>query len=329
MTQNKNLNILFTSAGRRVELIKHFKEIYEELRIDGMLFTTDVKSNSPAGFISDKHILVPRVDSKDYISKLLEVCKEHQISLLIPLIDTELVLLSTYKKSFEDIGVKVLISDVRTHEICNDKGLTAQFFASKGFGTPKSYNINKELKNENIDNRLLIKPAKGSSSIGVHILTTIDELKFYSENIEEPILQEFIEGDEYTIDIFTDFEGNILTAVPRLRIETRAGEVSKGKTVKNPLLIQKAKELVSALPGAMGCITVQCFLTKDNEVKFIEINPRFGGGVPLSLAAGADYAKYLIESLANRVISFDINDWENNLLMLRYDAAVFVNEDKQ
>ncbi|WP_431810306.1 ATP-grasp domain-containing protein [Lysinibacillus capsici] len=327
MSQNKQLNILFTSVGRRVELIKHFKNIYNELSIDGMIVSTDIKNNAPAGYVSDKHLLVPRVDSKDYINSLLKICKEYHISFLVPLIDTELILLSSHKESFENIGVKVLISDVHTHEICNDKILTSNFFSNNGFDTPKLYNIEKALGNGSIARPLLIKPAKGSSSVGVHKITNIDDLNFYSKIITDPILQEFVEGQEYTIDVFTDFDGNVLTAVPRLRIETRAGEVSKGRTEKNPHLIRKAKELVSALPGAKGCITVQCFLTHQNEIKFIEINPRFGGGAPLSLAAGADYAKYLMDVLINGKSSFDINNWRDGLLMLRYDAAVFVDGD--
>ncbi|QDQ01318.1 ATP-grasp domain-containing protein [Lysinibacillus fusiformis] len=327
MSENKPLNILFTSSGRRVELIKHFKSIYHELNVEGEILTVDLKSNSPAGKISDKHILVPRVDSKDYVISLLEICKENRISLLIPLIDTELILLANYKKDFENIGVKLLISDLKTHEICNDKKLTAEFFASNGFDAPKVYEIDAELNKEQLEQPLLIKPAKGSSGIGVHILDQFEELVFYAKHVQDPILQELIKGEEYTIDVFTDFDGQVLTAVPRLRIETRAGEVSKGKTIRNSTLIQKATEVVNALPGVFGCITVQCFLTENNEVKFIEINPRFGGGAPLSLAAGADYAKYLVESLLNKGVSFNIDDWENNLLMLRYDAAVFVTEE--
>lgn len=327
MNQNKPLNILFTSSGRRVELIKHFKSIYDELNVEGKVLTADLKDNSPAGKISDKHVLVPRVDSENYITTLLRVCKEHQISLLIPLIDTELILLSNHKKDFENIGVKLLISDPKTHEICNDKILTANFFALNGFDTPKVYSIDEEIQKGKLEQPLLIKPSKGSSGIGVHIVKQSEELEFYAKYLQEPILQELIKGEEYTIDVFTDFDGQVLTAVPRLRIETRAGEVSKGKTICNSLLIQKATDVVNALPGAFGCITVQCFLTENNKVKFIEINPRFGGGAPLSLVAGADYAKYLVETLLNKDVSFNIDHWQKNLLMLRYDAAVFVSED--
>lgn len=322
-----SINILFTSSGRRVELVKHFKRVIKDLGVNGNVITVDLKDTSPAGKISDKHILVPRVDSKEYIPSLLKICTENNIDLIIPLIDTELILLAENKSVFEAIGVKLLISDVKTHKICNDKILTFKFFKENNFDTPKMYDIEQHLQRTAFEKELLIKPAKGSSGIGVNKIRTLEELEFYSKNLKEPILQELIKGEEYTIDVFTNFDGKVLTAVPRLRIETRAGEVSKGKTCRNQLLIKKATEVVNALPNAFGCITVQCFLTKENDVKFIEINPRFGGGAPLSLAAGADYAKYLIESLLHKKPSFDITKWQDNLLMLRYDAAIFVNEE--
>lgn len=326
-TMKNNINILFTSSGRRVELVKHFMSVIKGLDVNGKVITVDIKDNSPAGKVADKHILVPRVNSEDYIPNLLKICKENCIDLLIPLIDTELLLLAENKDHFEAIGVKLLLSDVKVHEICNDKQLTAKFFEENNFGTPKIYDIKKQLDSPTLEGELLIKPSKGSSGFGVHKVSNKEELKFYSENLNDPILQEFIRGEEYTIDVFTDLKGKVLTAVPRLRIETRAGEVSKGKTCYNRLLIDKATEVVNALANAIGCITVQCFLTENNDVKFIEINPRFGGGAPLSLTAGADYAKYLVETLLNREPSFDITRWQNNLLMLRYDAAIFLEEE--
>lgn len=323
----KSVNILFTSSGRRVELIQHFKATYKKLGLDGLVVTADLKDNSPAGKISDVHVLVPRVNDPNYINTLLGICEQYEIDLVIPLIDTELILLAENKHVFAERNIKLLISSVETHEICNDKILSTQFFEDAGFGVPKTYNIEEVLSEKEILQPLLIKPANGSSGIGVNKVDTLEELAFFAKHLNNPILQELVEGNEYTIDVYTDFEGNVLTTVPRLRIETRAGEVSKGKTIRNELLMDQAKKVVEALPSAFGCITVQCFLTKDNEVKFIEINPRFGGGAPLSLQAGADYATYLLESVAYGESNFKLDNWTNNLLMLRYDAAIFIEEE--
>ena len=321
-------NILFTSSGRRVSLIKRFKNVLNELNLEGKIITADVKKTSPAGFISDDHVLVPRVTTNEYIPNLLKICTEKNISLIIPLIDTELVTLAENKMLFEEIGVHVLVSSNEVNEICYDKRSTAKFFNKFNIDSPKEYKIDQVLKNENMEVPLLIKPAKGSSSVGVNVINSLKELEFFSKYLEEPILQELIVGEEYTIDVLVDFNGNVITAIPRLRMETRAGEVSKGMTVRNSILINKAIDLVKKLPGAVGCITVQCFLTPESEVKFIEINPRFGGGFPLSLEAGADFPRFIIESILGLESDLNMNNWTDGLVMLRYDDEIYVKKDQ-
>ncbi|MGM0889321.1 MAG: ATP-grasp domain-containing protein [Bacillota bacterium] len=317
--------VLFTSSGRRVSLIQHFKEMLHNMNVDGKIITADLNKTSPAGFIADVHVTVPSVLSDDYISSLLYICREHNVSLIVPLIDTELSVLSQNKEFFEAIGVTVLVSSPYVNEICFDKRKTAQFFIEAGFDTPNEYDIQDVINQDNIVYPYLIKPAKGSSSVGVYKIKNKKELEFFYEYLNEPVLQELVVGEEYTIDVLTDFNGEVITAVPRLRMETRAGEVSKGRTVRNFLLIEKAKEIVAKLPGAVGCITLQCFLTENNEVKFTEINPRFGGGFPLSLEAGADFPRHLVESLLGVKSDLDVNKWRDGLVMLRYDDAIFVN----
>ncbi|MFJ7680012.1 ATP-grasp domain-containing protein [Peribacillus sp. NPDC097198] len=320
--------VLFTSSGRRVSLIKHFKEVFKKISLNGKIITADCKRTSPAGFIADIHVIVPHVMSENYITTLLSICQKHNVSLIVPLIDIELEILSLHKNLFEEIGVTVLVSSPAVNEICLNKRKTSKFFIEAGFDTPKEYNINEIINQGNANYPLLIKPASGSSSIGVYKIYNKKELEFFSEYLDDPILQELIVGEEYTIDVLVDFKGNVITAVPRLRMETRAGEVSKGMTVRNHLLIEKTTEMVSKLHGLIGCITVQCFLTENREVKFIEINPRFGGGFPLSLEAGADFPRYLIESLLGIESNLNVDNWREGLVMLRYDESIFVDREE-
>lgn len=135
-----------------------------------------------------------------------------------------------------------------------------------------------------------------------------------------------MQGEEYTLDILVDFDGNARCIVPRLRIETRAGEVSKGITVKHPGIIAAGRKVAEALPGALGCITVQCFLTRSGDIVFIEINPRFGGGYPLSFAAGADFPKWIIQMVLGEVPDIKLDGWQDDLVMLRYDEGIFVDK---
>lgn len=317
------MNILFTSAGRRVALIKAFYQSMKQLNISGKIVTTDLKKNAPASFVADVSELVPRVNDPAYIDRLLDICDRHKIELLIPLIDTELHLLAPNHQKFQDIGVTLVVSSTATNEICFDKRNTASFFHQIGVKTPKIYNLEQL---DSINYPAILKPANGSCSVGLHKIENQAELEFFSKYVDGAIVQELIIGEEYTIDVLADFQGKVISAVPRLRIETRAGEISKGITVKNPALIAAAKHVVESLPGAVGCITVQCFLQPDGEIIFIEINPRFGGGYPLAYQAGADFPAWIIQMMNGEQLDIAIDDWQDDVVMLRYDDAIFVNK---
>lgn len=321
------LNILFTCAGRRAALIWNFKKSLAHLGISGKIVTTDLKKNAPASFVADTLELVPKVTEPNYISRLKDICTKYGIKLLVPLIDPELNIISLHKQDFEALGVIVLVSSIETNEICFDKRNTYNFFKSVGVPTPEILNPEEILADAEAKYPFLLKPTDGSCSIGVTKINNAKELEFFKNYIPNAIVQEFVVGEEYTLDILVDFQGQVRCVVPRLRMETRAGEISKGVTVKNSALIAAGKKVVELLPGAIGCLTVQCFLTSNNEIKFIEINPRFAGGYPLSFQAGADFPRWIIEMILGKEPDIAIDNWQDGLAMLRYDDAIFVTRE--
>ena len=115
--------------------------------------------------------------------------------------------------------------------------------------------------------------------------------------------------------------------MPRQRLEGRAGEVSKAVTRKNFVYDYLVEKLIK-VEGAVGCVNFQVFADPVNEeIKAFEINPRFGGGYPLTSAAGKSFSEFLIrEYMFQEVIEFT-SDWCADLTMLRYDAKVIVNPD--
>jgi carbamoyl-phosphate synthase large subunit len=323
----KPFNILFTSAGRRVSLIQAFKKALSDHDIVGNIIAVDGKRNAPALYVADFWEQVPRVISPVYINHLLEICKKYQIKLLIPLIDTELEILSTHKLAFEAVGVTVLVSSEETNQICCDKRNTYNFFKKMGIQTPKIYDADQILQDPHAQYPFIIKPADGSSSEGVTKVKNAEEVEFFNKLIPNAIVQEYLTGEEFTLDILTDLQGRVFSVVPRLRIETRAGEISKGVTVKDNALIAAGKRVVSSLPGAFGCLTAQCFLLPSGEISFIEINPRFGGGFPLSFHAGANFPGWIIEMMHNHPLDIEIDQWREGVTMLRYDDAIFLEKE--
>lgn len=323
MNKDNEFNILFTSSGRRVSLIKLFKEVYHTNNISGKIITADLKNSAPSAFISDKHYIVPRVDNGNYLLELLKICEKENINLVIPLIDTELLLLSENRHLFEELDVKLFVSGTLLNEIACDKVKTYQFFKENNIETPKVFS-NEELTEKIYEFPLLIKPYNGSSSKGVTKVHTEKELSFFKDYIANSIVQEFIEGIEYTVDVMVDFYGNIKTIVPRRRIETRAGEVSKGITKKDIDIIHAVEKVINVLPEPIGCLTLQCFKKDNGDITFIEINPRFGGGIPLSIKAGANFPLWTINSTKGEKFLEEDFSWKENLTMLRYDEAIFI-----
>lgn len=317
-------NILFSAAGRRVSLLRHFRRTLDALGLQGEILAADAGRSAPAAFAADRQLRVPRVSDPAYIDTMVALCRDNGVRLLFPLIDTDLALLARHRDAFAAVGTKVVVSSERTAEICFDKNLTWRFFREHGIDTPEVLDPATLDALPSTAFPLLIKPYDGSCGIGVTKIRDQAELGFFSKYVEHAMVQEFIQGTEYTIDVLVGFDGRIGCIVPRRRLEVRAGEVSKGLTVKSPEIMEAARRVVEALPGALGCITVQCFQQADGKLRFIEINPRFGGGFPLSLHAGADFPRWLIEQDLHGTPTAWRDNWTDDLAMLRYDDEIIV-----
>lgn len=313
------------SAGRRVELVKLFGKAAKKLGINSKIISGDASKNAPALFFSDKYYRLPRVDTSNYIDEIINISNKENISLIVPTIDTELLVLSKNKKNIEQkTTAKVLISNEEVIKICRDKINTQKYMEEKGFEMPKMIEIDEVSVDTNFP--LFIKPKSGSSSIGAYKINTIDELKSYSSTIQAPILQEFVDGEEYTVDVFLDFDSKLVSVVPRLRVETREGEISKGKIVKDHEIINIITKLMNTLKP-IGHITVQLIKSKSG-IKFIEINPRFGGGAPMSIMSGADSPKNLYKILMGEELEYN-EDYQDNIQFLRFDDSVAINENME
>jgi len=208
--REKGINILITSAGRRGALVKCFKNTIKKMgKYSGKVVSVDASTLAAALYISDKHYIVPRIFAANYIDTLLEICSKENIRLIIPTIDTELLLLSQNKKKFGENGVIVAISDPKAVETCSDKAVetcsdklkTFQFFKENNIPTVDTFSYYQIDKMKNINYPLFIKPCGGSSSINTYRINNRGELDFFIDYIENPVVQEYAEGQEFTLDI--------------------------------------------------------------------------------------------------------------------------------
>jgi carbamoyl-phosphate synthase large subunit len=317
-------NILITCAGKRVSLIRSFKTELKLLFSDSKVFTSDCwPEKSAACRVSDGYFKLPKVTDSNYIDKLLQIVTDNNIKLIIPTIDTELLILSQHISFFKKYHIDILVSDEDKIKTLINKRLTNHFF--------EKLNINcaKEFDKKNYVLPLYIKPIDGSRSIDNHIVKQESELTAYHFSNEKLLFFEYLEHTdytEYTIDMYFDRDNNLKCFVPRERLEVRAGEVNKAITRK-AWFIDKIASRFKHITGLRGCISIQLFVNNETEAIYgIEINPRFSGGFPLSYLAGANFPKWILQEylLHETEIQF-YDNWEENLMMLRYDDEILIH----
>lgn len=327
------LNVLFTCIGRRVSLLESFRKAARQLRIDASFLGTDTNELSPALQLCDERFHVKPTTDPGYIRQILSIVEADRVRLLVPTVDLDLKILARNKAKFAALGCRVLVSDPEVIDICQDKRKTYKFLLKNDFDTPATMNMRTALNNSQssivnsqsqIRFPLFLKPWDGSAGRANVVVKNRKELAFFAGRIPNAICQEFVRGTEYTCDVYVDFDMKVRCVVPRKRIEVRAGEMSKGQVVKNTRIMSEAATLVERLGAGPGVITLQLFLTNDDKVKFIEINPRFGGGAPLSIKAGANFPKWILQELTGGKPRIRPEGFKDKLTMLRYDAEVWL-----
>lgn len=318
----KEIRILFTAIGRRVELVQAFRGAALTCKKTLKIYGADMLPTAPALAYCDHTRIVCGMRDSRYIPQLLEICRKDRIDLVIPTIDTDLQLLADHQNQFTRIGTRVLISSPEMIRICRDKNHTSQFFVDCGLKAPLPTN---DYRNYRDRFPAFIKPKDGSSSVNAFRVENMEELAFHAGHIPDYIIQPFISGKEFTIDIFCDFEGHPISIVPRERLAVRAGEVLKTKITMDPILLEEARAIIRNFRPC-GPMTVQ--LIRDNvtgEDYFIEINPRYGGGAPLSMKAGARSAEALLHLLSGE----SVPDMQQSILdgaeYSRFDQSVCIS----
>lgn len=321
--ENKRINILLTSVGRRGYLVEYFKKA---LNGRGFVHVANSSSVTPAFKYADKSVVTPLIYDEKYISFLLDYCLDNNIKAIISLFDIDLPVLAQNCRKFEDIGVKVIVSDYEIVKICNDKWLAYKFLLENGFNVPKTYvDIDKardDLEKGILNFPVIIKPRWGMGSIGVFQADNIDELNvLYKKTLNEikksylkyessvaidssVIIQEKLVGDEYGLDIINDLDSKYVNTVVKRKYAMRSGETDCAVTEDNIVLKELGKKLSSCTKHVAN-LDVDVFLT-NSDAYILEMNARFGGGYPFSHMAGVDLPKAIVEWLLGNEVDKSI-----------------------
>ncbi|RYH72786.1 ATP-grasp domain-containing protein [Flavobacteriaceae bacterium 144Ye] len=306
------MNVLLTSAGRRSYLVAYFKEAVASL--NGIVHVCNSTSLCSAFQFADYTFVSPNIYSKQYIPEVLNYCLKHNITLVVPLFDIDLLVLSKHKDIFEKHGITVVVSDTEVISKCNDKWSTYLFLKAHKLNTPKSYlvleTVLKDLEEGIVVYPLLLKPRWGMGSIGVFKADNKTELLFFYEYVEKQIhttylkyessftqestviIQEFVDGKEFGLDVINDLQARYVNTFVKEKLAMRSGETDISKLVTNTVLSRLGASIANHLKH-LGNLDVDVMFD-GVDYKVIEMNARFGGGYPFTHSAGVDLPKAIV-----------------------------------
>ena len=309
------MNVLLTCAGRRRFLVRYF---CEALAGRGEVIACDSSEHAPALQDADRSFVVPAIDRSDYFDVLRSLCRRHQVRLLIPINDLELLGLAERAADFLADGTIVLISSPGVISLCQDKWAAFEFMKAHGIPTPDTYQSIAAVRTALAENRLrfpvLLKPRWGTTSIGIELVEDERQLELAYEwariqlrrsalaklgptdsasGEECFIFQPRLEGREYGIDIVNDLNGRPVCTLARQKLVMRAGNTDRAVTVDEPDLDRLGATLGREL-AHVGCLDADVMATEDGGWQVLDLNPRLGGGYPFSHLAGANLPAALV-----------------------------------
>ncbi len=310
--------VLFTCAGQRVDIVGAFR------RAGATTVAADANPLAPALYHADRHALVPRIEEPEYVPALRELVDRHDVRLIVPLTDLDQVVLA---RAREELGALVLLPEAEIVERLGDKYLAHILFEERGIPSPPTWLPN--TVPDDAEYPLLVKARNGFGSRHIYRAADPAQLGFFlGYTPVDSIVQACLGGEEFSIDVFCDLDGRCLNAIPRTMIESKGGESIKGMTIRDERLIDLARDVAEKLE-LVGPANIQCFREEDGSHLLTDINPRFGGGFPLPLAAGGRYPELALALARGEHPEPRLGDFREGIVMTRFfsDLSLTPNGD--
>jgi len=312
----KKINLLFLAPNWRVSLIHTFQDALNSRAPGSSIAGADSNIYSPALRALDTKINIPRFDHPDCLKSLLAFSTEKSISAIVPLTNRAIEYLDKNRKSFTNLGIRLYINNSEVISICHDKEKLSNFFQEKGIPTPSSFNPSSP------NFPLISKPKKGEGGKNCFVINDQVDLDYCKAKFPNQLLQQFIKGDEYTIDWFSDSSGTPFVVVPRKRIETKAGEVTLSQIEMDERIIEEAKKMAEVL-GLKGPCNLQGIKESSGRFLFTDINLRFGSGSVHSISQGANIPNLIFKELAGEKLEFNPTSIKDGSVMSRYNDGFY------
>jgi len=308
--------VLFTCVGQRVDIVEAFRAA------GATTIAVDANPLAPALYHADCHILVPRIEDSGYVPSLRAAVDEHDVRLIVPLTDLDQV---TLARARDELGALVLLPAAEIVERLEDKYLAHVLFEERGIASPPTWLPNGVP--DDAEFPLLVKARHGFGSRHIYRAADPAQLGFFlGYTPVDSIVQACLAGEEFSIDVFCDLEGRCLNAIPRTMIESKGGESIKGMTIRDEPLIELARDVAEKLE-LVGPANIQCFREADGSHLLTDINPRFGGGFPLPLAAGGRYPELALALAHGEQPEPRLGDFREGIVMTRFFSDLSLTEN--
>ncbi len=317
------MNILFTSVGRRCELLKDFRNtLGDKLKI----VVTDNSPYAPAPAFADVVYRVPLISDKEYIPKLLKICRREKIDAITTLIDPEISILASHRSDFEAIGVEVLAPYKETADLCFDKYKMFKYLKTNNIPTVLTYGSFEDFMAGfdagDIKLPVFVKPRTGSGSVGARKVESLELLEELTTRSPELIIQEFMDGKDMDADIYVDTVSHEPVAIfSKKKISTTIGGANKTISFKDEALFDFVTKALKIF-RFNGPLDMDLFY-KDGQYYLSEINPRFGGAYLHAYGAGVDFPSFIYKNVSEKKENKPvIGEYEEDICMLMYDSVV-------
>jgi carbamoyl-phosphate synthase large subunit len=308
--------VLFTCAGQRVDIVSAFG------RAGATTVAVDINPLAPALYHADHYALVPRIDDPSYLPSVRELIAEYEVKLVVPLTDLDQLILARARENLG--GAVVLLPPAEVVAQMGDKYLAHETFERLEIPSPPSW-LPLDLP-ASLDYPVLVKAREGFGSRHIYRAHDREELDFHLARTTVPsFVQWCCRGEEFSIDVFSGFDGRCLNAIPRTMIESKGGESIKGITIKDSELIEHGRRVAEALP-IWGPANIQCFREEDGSLLVTDVNPRFGGAFPLPLAAGSRYPELAVALANGDRPEPRVGDFREGVVMTRFFSHLSLTE---
>jgi carbamoyl-phosphate synthase large subunit len=312
--------VLVLSPGAKAGLVRHLAEAVA--RRAGTLVAWETDLLSPAALHCSERVDGGPIEDATATERLLHWCSTRKIRLIVPTRHGDLPALASARERFSAAGIEIAVSSPACIGLCLDKSAAHRWLSGQGFPVPAQCTVRDlaaSLLREGFP--LVAKDPAGSGSRGLRICRAPSDMDGLPDDW---IVQSHAPGREFTVNVYVDRTGRSLCEIPHERLLVSEGEVVRGRTAKIPALVDLARRIAEALPGARGPLNIQAFWdAAASRATVIEINPRFGGGYPLAHRAGGRFTDWLLAEHCDARPLPRADDWEDGLGMVRFREAAF------